>query len=327
VKITRVAAPFFLVVLLVPPVAVGQPRPGIPRIGFLTTYPSANDLRFEAFKQKLRELGHVEGKTIAIDYRSAEGKYDRLPALAAELVRRNVTVLMADGGTPSMDAAWNATRTIPIVFNAVADPEAQGFVTSLARPGGNVTGLSVQHPEFAPKSLELLKEILPSAKRIAILSNPTNSSLPRVLGQMQTAARALGLDIQIVNARAPDEFEGAFAEIARSRPAGLVILADALFITEARQLTALAVRHRLPTMGGIDAIPQSGGLSSYGPNRLDMIRRCAVLVDKILKGAKPGELPVEQPMKFDFVINLKTAKQIGLTIPQSILYRADQVIK
>jgi putative tryptophan/tyrosine transport system substrate-binding protein len=264
VKITRVAAPLFLVVLLVPPVAVGQPRPGIPPIGFLTTFPSANDLRFEAFKQKLRELGHVEGKTITIDYRSAEGKYDRLPALAAELVRRNVTVLVADGGTPPMEAAWNATRTIPTVFTAVADPEAQGFVTSLARPGGNVTGLSVQHPEFAPKLLELLKEILPSAKRIAILSNPTNSSLPRVLGEMQTAARALGLAIQIVNARAPDEFEGAFAEIARSRPAGLVILTDALFTSEASQLTTLAVRHRLPTMGGSMRSPRAAAFRATG---------------------------------------------------------------
>ena len=326
-KIRSVAAPFLLVVLLVPLVAVGQPGPGIPRIGFLTTFLSANDLRFEAFKQKLHELGRVESKTIAIDYRSAEGKYDRLPALAAELVQRNVDVLMADGGTPSITAARTATRTIPTVFCCVADPVAQGIVASLARPGGNVTGISTQNRQLAPKSLELLKEILPSAKRIAILSNPTNSSHPLVLGEMQTAARALRLEIQVINTGALAEFEGAFAEIARHRPAGLVILSDPLFTIEARRLTALAARHRLPTLGGSNAIPESGGLSSYGPNRLDLVRRSAVLVDKILKGAKPTELPVEQPTKFELVINLKTAKTLGLTIPQSLLLRATQVIE
>jgi putative tryptophan/tyrosine transport system substrate-binding protein len=327
VQLTRVAAPFVLVVLLIPLVAVAQPRSDMPRIGFLQAYPSANDLYFKAFKEKLQELGHVEDQTIAIDYRSAEGKYNQLPALAAELVGRNVNVLMVDGGTPSITAARKATQTIPTVFCCVADPVAQGIVASLARPGGNVTGISTQHPGFAGKSLELLKEILPSAQRIAILSNPTNSSLPLVLGEMQSAARALRIEIQVVNTQVPDEFEGAFAEIVRNQPAGLVILRDALFTTEARRLTALAARHGLPTMGGDRAMPESGGLSSYGPNRLDLLRRSAVLVDKILKGAKPADLPVEQPMKFDLVINLKIAQTLGITIPPSILFQADQVIQ
>ncbi len=326
-KITRAAALLVLSVLLIPLVAAGQPQSGILRIGYLQSVPSANDLRFEAFKQKLRELGHVEGKTIAIDYRSAEGKLDRLPALAAELVVRKVDVLMADGGTPTITAAKTATRTIPTVFMGVADPVGQGVVASLARPGGNVTGVSMQHPEFAPKLLELFSEILRSARRITILSNPANSSLPRVIEEMRTAARALRLEIKVVNARGRDEFERAFSEIASQRPAGLVILRDALFASEARRLTTLAASHRLPTMGGDAVMPESGGLGSYGPNTLDMVRRCAVLVDKILKGAKPGELPVEQPLKFDLVINMRTAKALGLTIPPSVLVRADRVIE
>lgn len=297
------------------------------RIGFLSPFPpSVNAPRFEAFKQQLRDLGHVEGKTITFDYLSAEGKYDRLPALAAELVRRNVDLILADGGTPATTAARNAARTIPVVFAILSDPVGQGFVTSLARPGGNITGISNQHPESAVKSLELLKEVVPSAKRVAILSNPTNSSLPQVIQDMQAAARVLRLETTIVNAGAPAEFENAFAEIARNRPDGLVILSDAMFLTEVARLVTLAARHRLPTMGGNNDIPQSGGLMSYGANRLAMIRRAAILVDKILKGAKPADLPVEQPTKFELVINRKTAKALGLTIPQALLIRADRVI-
>lgn len=269
----------------------------------------------------------MEGKTITIDYLSAEGKYDRLPALAAELVRRNVDVILADGGTPATTAARNAARTIPVVFAILSDPVGQGFVTSLARPGGNVTGISNQHPETAVKSLALLKEVVPSAKRVSILSNPMNSSLPQVIQDMQAAARKLRLDITIVNAGTPAEFEKAFAEIARDRAAGLVILSDAMFVTEAARLTALAAKHRLPTMGGNKEIPESGGLMSYGANRLDMVRRAAVLVDKILKGAKPADLPVEQPTKFELIINKKTANALGLKIPQSLLISADKVIE
>ena len=297
------------------------------RIGFLSPFASGNDMQLEVFKQQLRELGHVEGKTITIDYLSAEAKYERLPALAAELVRRNVDIIMAAGATPAVTAAKNATKTIPVVFVAVADPVGQGIVASLARPGGNVTGISSQNLESATKSLALLKEVVPSAKRIAILSNPTNSSLPGVLGDMQAAAKTLRLEITVVNAGTPGEFEGAFAEIARDRPAGVAILADALFNSEAGRLTTLAARHRLPTMGGHNAVPESGGLMSYGANRLDLVRRAAILVDKILKGAKPADLPVEQPTRFELIVNLKTAKALGLTIPQSILVRADKVIE
>ncbi len=304
-----------------------QQQAKIGRIGYLSPFPSGNDLRFEVFKQQLRDLGHVEGKTITIDYLSAEGKYDRLPPLAADLVRRNVDVIMADGGTPSITAAKNATRTIPVVFTGVSDPVGQGIVASLARPGGNVTGLSVQHPETAVKSLALLKEIMPSARRIAILSNPTNSSLPLVIQDMQAAARTLRLEIIVVNAGTPAEFEGAFAEIIRTRAAGLVILADALFNSEAGRLTTLAAKHRLPTMGGQNTVPESGGLMSYGANRLDLVRRAAFLVDKILKGAKPADLPVEQPTIFELILNKRTARDLGIKIPNSILVQATKVIE
>jgi putative ABC transport system substrate-binding protein len=299
----------------------------IGRIGFLSPFPSGDDQQFEAFKQQFRDLGHVEGKTITIDYRSAEGKYDRLPALAADLVRRNVDVIMTAGGTPAATAAKNATRTIPVVFVAVADPVGQGIVTSLARPGGNVTGISVQHPESAAKSLALLKEAIPSAKRIAILSNPMNSSLSLVIQDMQAAARTLRLEVTVVDAGTPGEFEAAFAQIAVYRADGVAILADPMFSSEAGRLTTLAARHRLPTMGGNNAVPESGGLMSYGANRLDLVRRAAILVDKILKGAKPADLPVEQPTKFELIVNLKTAKSLGIKIPNSILVRADKVIK
>jgi putative ABC transport system substrate-binding protein len=279
------------------------------------------------FKQQLRDLGHVEGKTITIDYLSAEGKYDRLPSLAAELIRRDVDVIMADGGTPSATAVKNATRTIPVVFVGVADPVGQGIVASLARPGGNVTGISNQQRDTALKTLALLKEIVPSAKHIAILSNPTNSFLSQVLSDMQAAARTLRLEITVVNARAPAELEGAFAEIARVRPAGVVIPGEAMFNIEAGRLAALAARHRLPTMSGNSASPESGGLMSYGANRLDLVRRAAILVDKILKGAKPANLPVEQPTKFELILNMRTAKDLGIKIPNSILVQATKVIK
>jgi putative ABC transport system substrate-binding protein len=250
-----------------------------------------------------------------------------LSPLASELVQRNVDIIMADGGTPTINAVRDATRTIPTVFCCPADPVAQGIVTSLAKPGGNLTGVSTQNLEYGPKSLELLKEILPSAKRVAVLSNPTNSSIPLVLGLMQTSAQALGLEIDLIDARTTAEFERAFVEIARHRPAGLIILSDAFLSNNAPRLTALATRHRLPTMGGTDTIPESGGLASYGPNRLDLLRGSAVLVGKILKGAKPAALPVEQPTKFDLVINMRTAKALGLNIPASVLLRANNVIE
>jgi ABC-type uncharacterized transport system substrate-binding protein len=318
---------FMLAVLAVPVLAGAQPRSEVPRIGYLQAYPSANDPYFEAFRQQIRALGHVDEKTFAIEYRSAEGKYDRLPALAAELVRHKVDVIVADGGTPSAVAARKATSQIPIVFVAVADPVGQGIVANLSRPGGNVTGTSAQQQAWAPKMLELLKETVPSAKRIAVLSNPTNSSLPPVVREMQAAGGVLRLEVRVVNAGAPDEIAPAFADIVRNRAEGVVILVDTMFTSEARRLTALAAKHRLPAVGGHNAIPESGGLLSYGPNRLDIVRRAAVLADKILKGAKPGNLPVELPLKFDLVVNAQSAKTLGLTIPSSVVLRADRVVE
>ena len=313
-----IAAPFY---------SFAQQPGKVSRIGYLSSFPPGNTTRLVAFKQQLRDLGQVEGKTFTIDYLSAEGKYDQLPALAAELVRRNVDVILAEGGTPSTTAARNATRTIPIVFSILADPVGQGFVTSLARPGGNITGISAQHSETATKSLELLKELVPSVKRVAILSNPTNSSLPQVVADLQTAARTLRLETTIVNAGAPGEFEKAFAEIVRDRSGALLILSDTFFVIEAKRLTALAAKHRLPTLGGNNDFPENGGLMSYGANRMDMVRRSAGLVDKILKGAKPADLPVEQPTVFELVINRKAAESLGLTIPQSLLISATRIIE
>ncbi len=221
----------------------------------------------------------------------------------------------------------NATRTIPIVFCCVTNPVEQRMVASLARPGGNVTGITNQNTDFAPKALELLKEMLPSAKRIAVLSNPTNPSLALVLDEVRITARRLHLEVKAADARGPEEFERAFSEISQAHPAAVLVLQDPVMAIGSAQLATLAARRRLPIAGGNIALPEQGGLMSYGPNLLDLVRRAAILVDKILKGAKPGDLPVEQPTKFDLVINLATAKALGLKIPQSVLVRADVVIK
>jgi putative tryptophan/tyrosine transport system substrate-binding protein len=322
----KLIAPLALAALLVSLLAAAQPQPGIPRIGYLQAYPSLNDPYVAAFRKQLQELGHVEGKTVAIEYRSAEGRYDRLPELAAALVRLKVDVIVTRGGTPSVVAAQNATQTIPIVFDPVADPVGQGIVASLARPGGNITGTAGQQFVWAPKLLELFKEVVPSHKPIAILSNPANSSLPAVLNEMQVAAKSLNLQIHVFNARSPEEFERTFAEIGKLQAAGIVMLVDSMFISEAARLAQLAARQRLPMLSGHNTVPESGGLMSYGPNRLEPHRRTAVLADKILKGAKPRDLPVELPHKYDLIVNVKTAKALGLTIPPSVLVRANRVI-
>ena len=307
---------------------MAQQAPKIARIGVLSVYRTDDDPQYLAFSQKLRELGHVEGKTASIDYLAAEANYDRLPALAAELVRRNADVIMAIGGTPAATAAARATKTIPIVFSFVADPVGQKLVASLARPGGNLTGISNQNPEVAAKSLGLLKEVIPSAKRITVLMNPTQASAnTMILGDMQAAARSPGLEIEVANARSADEFEGVFSELARKRPAGLVVISDPKFVSEASRIAALAARHQLPMVSQHSAFPEQGGLMSFGADRLGLIRRAAVLVDKILKGAKPADIPVEQPTTFETIVNLTTAKRLGLRIPQSVLTRADRVIE
>jgi putative ABC transport system substrate-binding protein len=297
------------------------------RIGYLHPAGTVADTRVVTFKETLAQLGHLEGKTYALEFRSADGRYDRLPALAAELVGLKVDVILSDGGTPAANAARAATRDIPIVFMFVADPVAQGIVASLARPGGNITGMSVQHPEFAPKSLELFRQVLPQARRIAVLNNPRNASLPRVLGEVKAAAATLSLDIEVIDAAGPSDFEKAFAAAKASGAAGLMILRDVMFTAEARRLSTLAAASRMPIMGGDSVFPDNGALASYGPNTLDMVRRSAVLVDKILKGAKPAELPVEQPAKFDFIINAGTARKLGVSLATQLLLRADRVIE
>ena len=305
--------------------AEAQQAKKVPRIGLLASgqgFGSAG----EALRRGLRELGWIEGQNVAIEYRYGEGKLDRLPALAAELVRLKVAVIVADGD-PVIRAAKQATSTIPIVVIAVGDPVREGLVTSLARPGGNITGLTSISDELSGKRLELLKEAFPKVSRVAVLWNPANASNVLELREMEGAARALGLKLQSLEARGADDFQGAFAGASKDRAHALIVVRDPLIDSRHFQILDFAVDKRLPSMHGETQFVEAGGLMSYGPSRVDLFRRAATYVDKILKGAKPADLPVEQPMKFELVFNLKTAKQIGVTVPQSVLYRADKVIK
>ena len=262
-----------------------------------------------------------------IEYRWAEGRFDRLPDLAAELVRLKVDIIVALA-TPAAAAAKNATETIPIVMIGVGDPAGIGLIASLARPGGNVTGLSFSvGPEIIGKGLELLKETVPKVRRVAILSNPANPAQPLAMREVNVAARSLGVQLQLLEARGPNEFDGAFAAMAKERVGALLVVADGLFILHRTRLADLAARSRLPAIYGYREHVEAGGLMSYGSSLRDLWRRAATYVDKILKGAKPADLPVEQPTKFELVVNLKTAKALGLTIPQSVLVRADEVIQ
>jgi putative ABC transport system substrate-binding protein len=313
--------------LAVPLAAEAQAPAKVPRIGFLSSRSPAETAAYsEAFRQGLRELGYVEGQNIAIEYRFAEGQPERLPALAAELVRLKVDVIVTTA-QPAPEAAKQATSTIPIVFAAGGDPVAEGLVASVARPGGNITGPASMSPEVVGKQLELLKEIAPKVSRVAVLQNPGNSSHPPVLRQAEGAARALGVQLHIVQARTSPEIEAAFVAMRSQRAGGVLVLRDALFLAQRAQIAALAAKSRLPAVYGIKAEAEAGGLMAYGANIPHMYRRAATYVDKILKGAKPGDLPVEQPTKFELVINLKTAKALGLTIPPSLLQRADEVIR
>ena len=320
-------------VLLAPLAADAQQAAGkVYRIGFLSVLgaptPSTPAGVLEAFRQGLRELGGVEGQNIVIDYRFAEGRFDRLPDLAAELVRLKVDIIVAVA-TQGVAAAKNATETIPIVMiSGSADPVGLGFIASLARPGGNVTGLSYSvGPEILGKGLELLKEIAPKVRRVAILSNPASPVQPLFIREVKVAARSLGVQLQLLEARGPNEFDGAFAAMAKERVGALLLVADSIFILHRTRLADLAARSRLPAAYGGRENVEAGGLMSYGPSVRDLFRRAATFVDKILKGAKPADLPVEQPTKFELVINLKTAKALGLTIPPSVLIRADEVIQ
>jgi putative ABC transport system substrate-binding protein len=290
---------------------------------------AASPHQHEAFRQGLRDLGYVEGRNLVIEYRDAEGKSERLPALAAELVALKVDVIFAPTTATAL-AAKQATRTLPIVFAVVADPVTSGFVTSLARPGGNVTGLSFLAPELVGKRLELLKQAIPGVTQVAVLWQPGGLGERTEKDQLkgaEVAARALGVRVQFVEARGPADIDRAFSDMTRARAGALTVLTGAMLFTERRRLVDPAAKNRLPAVypwrEGVDA----GGLMSYGPNVADLFRRAATYVDKILKGAKPADLPVEQPTKFELVINLKTAKALGLTIPPSVLGRADEVIQ
>jgi putative ABC transport system substrate-binding protein len=315
--------------LAAPLTADAQQTGKVARIGYLgPSSPSSSSSYVDAFRQGLRELGWVEGQNIVIEYRFAEGRLERLPDLAAELVRLKVDIIVASP-TPGVAAAKNATETIPIVMlSGSADPVGLGFIASLARPGGNVTGLSYSvGPEIFSKGLELLKETVPKIRRVAILSNPASPVQPLIIREVNAAARSMGVQLQLLEARGPNEFDGAFAAMAKERVGALLVVADSIFLLHRTRLADLAARSRLPAAYGVREHVEAGGLMSYGPSLRDVFRRGATYVDKILKGAKPGDLPVEQPTKFELVLNLKTAKALGLTIPDSLLRRADEVIQ
>ncbi len=312
--------------LAAPLAAAAQPPTKVPRIGILWPSPiSAVAHYLEAFRQGLRELGYVEGQNIAIEFRSAEGKWERLPDLAAELVRLKVDVIVVN--TPAALAAKQATRTIPIVMAVSSDPVGDGLVASLARPGGNVTGSSMMAPELGGKRLQLLKEVVPRASRVAVLSNPTLPYTGRVVREIRAAARVLGVRLQSLEIRAPEDIDRAFEAAIRGRASALMVVDDPLMFVHRARILALASKSRLPAIYPWRDPVDAGGLMSYAANLADSFRRAATYVDKILKGAKPADLPVEQPTRFELVINMKTAKALGLTFPQSILIRADQVIQ
>ena len=320
----RLVQALTLAIILSPLAADAQQAGKVPRVGFLA---AAGAGFLESFRQGLRELGWVEGQNIVVDYRFAEGRFDRLPDLAAELVRLKVDVIVAVP-TPAAAAAKNATATISVVMIGVGDPVGQGLIASLARPGGNVTGLSYSVDlKLFGKQLELLKETVPKVRRVAILSNPGNPAHALGIREVKVAARSLGVQLQLLEARGPEDFDGAFAAMAKERVGALLVVSDSMFSLHRTRLLDLAARSRLPAAYGFRDLVEAGGLMSYGPSVPDLYRRAATYVDKILKGAKPGDLPVEQPTKFELVINIKTAKALGLTIPQSMFIRADQIIQ
>jgi putative ABC transport system substrate-binding protein len=315
------------VLLAAPFAAEGQQTGKVPRIGVLWPYSPAIAAPFgDAFRQGLGRLGYVEGRNIALEERWADGKFDRLASLAAELVRLKVDVLVT-ASTPGTQAAQQATKTTPIVMTLVSDPVDSGFVANLAHPGGNVTGLSYMHPELSRKRLELIKDVVPKVSRVAVLSNPSNPSIRPLLRETEAAARALSVRLQVVEARDSGQLDSVFAAMSKERARALVVMPDAVFQDQRRRIVDLAAKSRLPAMYPWREAVEAGGLMAYGASGRDILRRAAIYVDKILKGAKPGDLPVEEPTKFEFVINLKTAKALDLTIPPSVLGRADEVIQ
>jgi ABC-type uncharacterized transport system substrate-binding protein len=321
-------APLLLFALLAAITAVAQPGPKVARVAFLATDPpTAEPIRwFDAFRQGLRERGWEEGRNLIIESKRANGQYDQLGELATELVRSKVDVIVTDS-TPAARAAMRATRTIPIVLALAGDPVGTGLVASLAHPGGNVTGLTLIHSELNGKRLELLKELIPTAKRVAVLWNPENPSNLVALKQAESAAQAQGVRLRPVELRAESDLEHALATIASSGAQAVWVFDDAVTLQYARQIAHFALKSRLPTLFPLRAYLNAGGLLSYGPSFTEQCRRAAAFVDKILRGAKPGDLPIEQPTRFELVVNLQTAKALGLSAPESILVGADEVIK
>jgi putative ABC transport system substrate-binding protein len=312
------------VALLTAPLAVeAQPALKVWRIGLLLP---GSPLSPPALLQGLRELGYVEGQNLAVEARGAEGHVDRLPELAAGLVRAGVEVIFTNG-YPATVAAKNATKTIPIVFSTHVDPVGTGLVVSLARPGGNVTGFTLMGPELAGKRLELLREAMSGVSRFAILMNMANPGFEPTLRQTESAARSLGVSLHLLEANAPAEFERAFTSMVERGATALHVQLDPMFLAQRARLVELAAKHRLPALYDLREFVDGGGLISYGPRLSEELRRTAAHVDKILKGAKPADLPVEQPSRIELVVNTKTAKVLGLTIPQSVLLRADEIIR
>jgi len=307
--------------------AEAQQKKKVHQLGFLiASSASSQKPRLEAFRQGLRELGYIEGQNVVIELRSGEGKSERLPVVTAELVRLKVDVIVT-GGTTSTRAAKDATVAIPIVMTGDGDPVGSGVVASLARPGGNITGLSNMSVDLDGKRLGILKEIVPKLSRVAVLASRDQKSNVALLKEMDVAAQALGLRLQILELQGPKDIEAAFRAASKERAEAILAGAPAVLLTQRTQVAELAVKNRLPVMYPREEFVEAGGLMLYAPSISDLSRRAAVYVDKILKGAKPADLPVEQPTKFEFVINLKAAKQIGLTIPPNVLVRADKVIK
>jgi len=298
----------------------------VPRIGILRieSPPATASIGLTAFRAGMRDLGYVEGQNVSFEYRWAEGKYERLPDLAADLLRLKLDVILSEA-TAATEAARQAIKTIPIVFVLVSDPVASGFVASLARPGGNITGLTNMSSDLSGKQLELLKESVPDATRVSLLFNSSNPSTPLLLKETEAAARSLQVQLQLHDARDPKDLDSLFLAMSREHASAVLVLAQP--ITFHRRIADLAIQGRLPSIYWAQGFPDVGGLMSYGPSSTDLHRRAATYVDKILKGVKPADLPVEQPKKFELAINLKTAKQIGLTIPPNVLARADKVIR
>jgi len=315
--------------LFIAPLAGGaQPARKVYRIGYLSTQtPSLESARLDAFRQALRDLGYTEGQNVRIESRFAEGKLDRLADFADELVRLPVDVIIT-GGYPGTRAALRATRTIPLITTVVGDPIEAGLVASLARPGGNVTGLTQMSPQLSGKRLELLKEAFPKISRVAVFVDTVLESLPLALRETRAAADTLGIKLQTFEVRGPNpDLDAAFKAATSQRADALMTLAGPVIELHRKRVVDLAAKSRLPTMYPTSGFVEVGGLMSYGPDRLDLVRRAATYVDKLLKGAKPADLPVEQPTKFELAVNLKTARALGLTIPQTILIRADRVIE